>query len=48
MTVINIEEPQYPRMAATGFSVMEPLLWVEGRMMGDGARELREEGMSIL
>jgi len=45
---MRIEEPQYPRMAATGFSVIELLLCVAERMTGEGARELFEEGTSIL
>ena len=38
VTVIRIEEPQYERMAMTGFSVIEGLL-LEERITGDGARE---------
>jgi hypothetical protein len=45
VTVMRIEDPQYPRMAATGFSVMEPPLFWEGRMTGEGALELRAEGL---
>lgn len=39
VTVMRIEEPQYDRMAMTGFSVMEPLLPFDDRVTGDGARE---------
>ena len=39
VTVIRIEEPQYERMATTGFSVTETLLPFEERVTGDGARE---------
>jgi hypothetical protein len=52
VTVIKIEEPQYARMAAIGFSVMDaPLelrLPLDARGRGDGARNSLPEGMSIL
>jgi hypothetical protein len=48
VTVIMIDEPQYARMAATGFSVMDAaFLFVEGRMMGEGARETLAEPLSL-
>ena len=39
VTVMRIEEPQYERMATTGFSVTEELLPLEERVIGEGARE---------
>lgn len=49
VTVISIDEPQYPRIAATGFSVIEALLFCVGaRMMGEGAREPLADPMSTL
>jgi hypothetical protein len=49
VTVMRIEDPQYERMAATGFSVRDaPLLCEAARMTGEGARELLEDGMSTL
>jgi|TARA_R110002003_G_scaffold123_10_gene11166 hypothetical protein len=50
VTVIRIEDPQYARIAATGFSVIESeaCFWEAARMTGEGARELLEEPMSIL
>lgn len=49
VTVINIDDPQYPKIAATGFSVMEPLLFcVDARIMGEGAREPLADPMSTL
>jgi hypothetical protein len=47
VTVMRIEDPQYARMAATGFSVIDALLFA-ARITGEGARELLEEDMSIL
>jgi hypothetical protein len=44
---MRIEDPQYARMAATGFSVIDALLFA-ARITGEGARELLEEDMSIL
>ena len=44
VTVIRIEEPQYAKMAITGFSVIEELL-LEERITGDGAREALVELM---
>jgi hypothetical protein len=49
VTVMRIEDPQYERIAATGFSVIEAALLCEAaRVTGEGALELLEEGMSTL
>jgi hypothetical protein len=48
VTVMRIEEPQYARIAATGFSVIAAALFCCERMTGDGALELLEEGISTL
>lgn len=45
VTVMRIEEPQYDRMATTGFSVTEVLLPLDVRVTGDGAREPFAEPM---
>jgi len=45
VTVMRIEEPQYERMAITGFSVMEELLPFVERVTGEGAREPLAEPM---
>lgn len=39
VTVMRIEEPQYDRMAMTGFSVIEGPLPLDERITGDGVRE---------
>lgn len=51
VTVIRMEEPQYARIAATGFSVIDvlPLRCTLGaRGSGDGARNSLPAGISIL
>jgi hypothetical protein len=48
VTVMRIEDPQYERMAATGFSVNDAALFCWERMTGEGALELLEEGISTL
>jgi hypothetical protein len=50
VTVIKMEEPQYAKMAATGFSVIESeaCFCEAARMTGEGARELLVEPISIL
>jgi hypothetical protein len=45
---MRMEDPQYARIAATGFSVNAGAFFCEGRVMGEGALELLEEGMSTL
>lgn len=45
VTVMRIEEPQYERMAITGFSVIEELLPLGERVTGDAAREPLAEPM---
>jgi len=48
VTVIRMDEPQYARMAATGFSVIEgPERPVAGRDGGDAARNSLPADMSI-
>ena len=48
VTVMRIEDAQYARTAAIGFSVSDGALLSAGRMMGEGALEVLEEGMSPL
>lgn len=46
---MRMEDPQYARTAAVGFSVIAEELFCEAaRMTGEGALELLADGMSIL
>jgi hypothetical protein len=47
VTVIKIDEPQYARIAATGFSVIDALFFEEGRMTGEGARDTLAVPLSL-